>query len=113
MRETKGKDVQIIPYKGKFVITILRGGITEAVHLKRVELAKNNLKKGLTNWKNALGKAVVVTNVVTNDSVSYNTISDAARVLNVSRTTIRRHIVDQKVLNTPAALYKIRLRPCV
>ena len=96
--------MQIIPYKGKFVITILRGGITEAVHLKRVELAKNNLNKGLTNWKNALGKAVVITNVVTNDSVSYNTISDAASALNVSRTTIRRRLADQKVLNN---LYKI------
>ena len=64
----------------------------------------NNLNKGLTNWKNALGKAVVITNVVTNDSVSYNTISDAASALNVSRTTIRRRLADQKVLNN---LYKI------
>lgn len=67
-------------------------------------MGKNNLSKGLTNWKNALVKAVVVTNVVTNDSVSYNTISDAARALNVSRKTISRRIEDQKVLNN---LYKI------
>jgi hypothetical protein len=68
-------------------------------HLKKVELAKNNLSKGLTNWENASVKGVVVTNVITNDSVSYNTIIDAARALNVSRKTISRRLKDQKVLN--------------
>lgn len=100
--EQVNKDV--IPYKGRYVITILREGITRAYHLKKVELARNNIFKGLANWKDALGKQVVVTNVVTNDSVSYNTISDAASALNVSRRTISRRIEDQKVLND---LYRI------
>lgn len=98
------KSIDIIPYKGRYVITILREGITRADHLKKVELAKNNLSKGLTNWENASVKGVVVTNVITNDSVSYNTIIDAARALNVSRKTISRRLKDQKVLNY---LYKI------
>ena len=98
------KSIDIIPYKGRYVITILRDGITRADHLKKVELAKNNLSKGLTNWKNAKVKGVVVTNVITNDSVSYNTINDAARALNVSRKTISRRLKDQKLLND---LYKI------
>ena len=67
-------------------------------------MAKNNISKGLTNLENALGKKVVVSNVATNESVIYNTMSDAARQLNVSRKTISRRIDDQKVLN---GLYKI------
>jgi hypothetical protein len=100
--EQKSKDV--IPNKGRYVITIIRDGVNRADHLKRVEKARNNLSKGLANWKDALGKVVVVTNVVTNDLVSYNTISDAARALNVSIRTISRRIEDQKVLN---GLYRI------
>lgn len=94
----------IIPYKGRYVITILRNGINRENHLQRVELARINLSKGKDNWAAALGKGILVSNVVTNDKVSYNTISDAARALNVSRRTITRRIEDQKVLN---GLYRI------
>ena len=100
--DLKSKD--IIPFKGRYVITIIREGITRADLHKKVEIAKNNISKGLTNWEVALGKEVVVNNVVTNDSVSYSTISDAARQLNVCRKTISRRIEDQKVLKN---LYRI------
>jgi hypothetical protein len=41
--DLKSKDV--IPFKGIYVITILREGITRADHLKKIELAKNNISK--------------------------------------------------------------------
>jgi hypothetical protein len=41
-------------------------------------LARIHLYKGKDNWEAALGKGILVSNVVTNESVSYNTISDAA-----------------------------------
>ena len=45
--DLKSKDV--IPFKGRNVIIILRDGITRADHLKKIELATNNISKGLTN----------------------------------------------------------------
>ena len=42
------KSKEIIPFKGRYIITIFREGITRADHLKKIELAKNNLSKGLT-----------------------------------------------------------------
>lgn len=95
--EKESKD--IIPYKGKYVITILREGITEKDHLERVELARVNLSKGLINWNKAKGKIVVVTNVVTKETVHYNAVSDAARSLNVNRFTISRRIKDKNILD--------------
>ena len=95
--EKESKD--IIPYKGKYVITILREGITEKDHLERVELARVNLSKGLINWNKAKGKIVVVTNVVTKETVNYYSVSDAARSLNVNRFAISRRIKDKKLLD--------------
>lgn len=40
---------------------------------------------------------------MTGDSVSYNSISEASRVLNVNRFTLSRYLKDKKVLN---GLYK-------
>jgi len=97
------KSIGVIPYQGRYVITILREGITKVDHLKRVELARDNLSKGLINWNKAKGNVVVVTNVETKDTVSYNSLSDAAKALNVNRFTISRRIKDQKILN---GLYK-------
>ena len=100
--EIKSKD--IISFKEKYVITILREEVTREDHLQRVELSKNNLSKGLSNWEDALGKSVVVTNLETNESITYKTISDAAGQLNVSRRTLSRRIEDKKVFNK---LYRI------
>lgn len=101
--KSEQKSNEIIPYQGRYVMTILRDGITNVDHLKRVELARENLSKGLINWNKAKGNVVVVTNVVTGDSVSYNSISEASRALNVNRFTISRRIKDQKILD---GLYK-------
>ena len=92
------KSNEIIPYKGRYVITILREGITES-HQDRVELARKNLYKGLINLKNAQGHVVVVTNIVTKESVHYNSVSEAARDLNVDRFTISRRLKSKKVLD--------------
>lgn len=51
--ELKNNDV--IPYKGRYVITILREGMTNIDHVKRVELARVNIPKGITNWNKAKG----------------------------------------------------------
>lgn len=51
------------------------------------------------NYKKAKGLVVVVTNVVTNETVNQNSISEAARDLNVNRYAISRYIKNQKVLN--------------
>lgn len=93
----------IIPYQGRYVITILRDGITNVDHNKRVELARENISKGLINRNKAKGNIVVVTNVVTGDSVNYTSVSEAGRSLNVNRFTVSRYLKDQKVLN---GLYK-------
>ena len=71
--------------------------------MKRVELARANISKGLSNWNKAKGNVVVVTNVITNDQYTYNSLSEAARALNVNRFTISRRIKDQKIFN---GLYK-------
>lgn len=92
------KSNEIIPYIGRYVITILREGITES-HQDRVELARKNLDKGLINLKNAKGHVVVATNIVTKESVHYNSISEAARDLNVDRFTISRRLKSKKVLD--------------
>ena len=49
--------------------------------MKRVELARANISKGLSNWNKAKGNVVVVTNVITNDQYTYNSLSEAARAL--------------------------------
>lgn len=92
------KSNEIIPYKGRYVITILREGITES-HQDRVELARKILDKGLINLKNAKGHVVVATNIVTKELVHYNSISEAARDLNVDRFTISRRLKSKKVLD--------------
>jgi len=89
----------VIPYHGRYVITIFRKGITNEDHLKRVELARNNVSIGLVNWKKAKGNVVVVTNINTKHTVTYNSVSETARVLNVNRITIRRRIKDKKSIN--------------
>lgn len=93
----------VIPYQGRYVITVLREGVTNIDHLKRVELARDNLSKGLSNWNKAKGNVIVVTNVVTGDSVSYNSVSEAGRALDVNRFTISRRLKDQQIIN---GLYK-------
>jgi group I intron endonuclease len=104
---TQGKSEQknndVIPYQGRFVITLLRDGITKIDHIKRVELARVNIPKGLINWKRAKGNVVVVTNIMTKETVNYDSVSEAARALDVNRFTISRRIKDQKILN---GLYK-------
>jgi hypothetical protein len=97
------KSNDVIPYQGRYVITILREGIINTDHVKRVELARANISKGLSNWNKAKGNVVVVTNVITNDQYTYNSLSEAARALNVNRFTISRRIKDKKILN---GLYK-------
>jgi len=62
-----------------------------------------NPYRNTTLLSNNKGKVLVVTNVVTNDTVSYNSVSDAARALNLNRFTISRRIKDKKILN---GLYK-------
>lgn len=64
-----------------------------------MELARVNISKGLINWNKAKGKIVVVTNVVTEETVNYNSVSDAARSLNVNRFTISRRIEDKSILD--------------
>ncbi|WP_431998970.1 NUMOD1 domain-containing DNA-binding protein [Streptomyces fungicidicus] len=42
---------------------------------------------------------VVVTNVLTKETVIYNSVSDAARSLNVNRFTLSRRIKDKHLLD--------------
>lgn len=92
-------DKEIIPFRGRYVITKLSEGQTKQDHIRRIESAKANLNIGLEKWKNALGKKVVVSNIVTNEITIYNTISEAAIALNTSRPTIVRRIKDKKLFN--------------
>ena len=90
---------EIIPFKGRYIITKLSDGQTKQDHINRIESAKTNIDKGLEKWNNAIGKKVIVSNIVTNKIVIYNTISEAAIALNTSRPTITRRIKDKKPLN--------------
>ena len=96
--KSEKKRDEIIPYKGRYVITILREGIAEG-HQERVELARKNLSKGLINLKKAKGHVLVVTNIVTKESVHYNSVSEAARDLNVDRFAISRRLKNKKMLD--------------
>lgn len=98
-KEKSEENNNIIPHQGRYVITILRDGITVVEHYIRVEIARDNISKGLINRDKAKGNIVVVINVVTGDSVSYNSVSEASRVLNVNRFTLSRYLKDQKVLS--------------
>lgn len=66
------------------------------------ELVRGNISKGLINWKKS-GNIILVTNIVTKETVSYNLVSEAARALNLNRFIISRRIKDEKILNN---LYK-------
>jgi hypothetical protein len=101
--KSEQKNNYVIPYQGRYVMTILREGITNIDHVKRVELARVNIPKGLTNWNKAKGTVIVVTNIMTMETVNYASISEAARALNVNRFTISRRIKDQKIFK---GLYK-------
>jgi hypothetical protein len=96
---------EIIPFKGRYIITKLSDGQTKQDHINRIESAKINLDKGLEKWKNALGKRVIVSNIVTNEMVIYNTISEAAIALSTSRPTITRRIKDKKPFNNAYIIY--------
>jgi len=96
------KNNDVIPYQGRYLITILREGVTNVDHVKRIDLARVNISKGLINWRKS-GNTIVVTNIITKETVSYDSVSEAARALNVNRFTISRRIKDQKILNN---LYK-------
>ncbi len=52
-----------------------------------------------TNRKKIKGKIVVVTNIETNVSTEYISISEAASALNITRTTLRTYIKNKTVLN--------------
>lgn len=95
---------EVVPFRGRYVITKLSEGLTKENHLSRVELTENNLTKGLEDWKNNSGKKVAVTNIETNETLSYNTVSNASVALDTSRRTIIRRIEDKKVFNK---IYKI------
>lgn len=98
-------DDKIIPFRGRYVITKLSEGLTKQDHINRVESAKANLDKGREKWVNALGKKVVVSNIVTNEIVICNTISEAAITLNTSRPTVVRRIKDKKLFNNTYLIY--------
>jgi response regulator of citrate/malate metabolism len=51
------------------------------------------------NRKKIKGKIVVVTNIETNVSTEYISISEAASALNITRTTLRTYITNKTVLN--------------
>ena len=45
------------------------------------------------------GKIVVVTNIETNVSTEYKSISEAATVLNLTRITLRKYIKNKEIFN--------------
>lgn len=54
----------------------------------------------LINKENKVkGKKVIVTNIETNASIEYNSISEAALVLNITRTTLRTYIKTRTIFN--------------
>jgi hypothetical protein len=52
-----------------------------------------------TSRKKIKGKIVVTTNIETNVSTEYISISEAASALNITRTTLRAYIKNKTVLN--------------
>jgi hypothetical protein len=58
------------------------------------ELVQSNDKKNKIK-----GKKVVVTNIETNISIEYTSISEAALALNITRTTLRTYIKNQTIFN--------------
>lgn len=58
----------------------------------------NNLLESNSN-KNLKGKCVVVTNIITNVSTEYISISEAALALNITRTTLRKYIKNKIIFN--------------
>jgi hypothetical protein len=98
----------ITPYRGRYLITILRNGTKLSTdQIKNLELARKNLDTSRAKWAAAFGLKVIVTNIKTNKSKEYDSISDAAKMLITSRRTISRYIKSQKVFNE---LYSITLK---
>lgn len=66
-------------------------------------LNETNQLKTLNNKKKELSftrrKIVVITNIETNISTEYNSISEAATVLNLTRVTLRKYIKKKEVFN--------------
>jgi hypothetical protein len=60
---------------------------------------ENNLLTPNKERKKIKGKIVVVTNIETNVSTEYISISEAALALNVTRTTLRSYIKNKTVFN--------------
>lgn len=60
---------------------------------------ENNLLTPNKGRKKIKGKIVVVTNIETNVSTEYISISEAALALNVTRTTLRSYIKNKTVFN--------------
>ena len=71
------------------------------------KLKSDNLKLDLLNEINSSkskkeginGKIVVVTNIETNVSTEYKSISEAATVLNLTRVTLRKYIKNKEIFN--------------
>lgn len=71
------------------------------------KLKSDNLKLDLLNEINPSkskkegisGKIVVVTNIETNVSTEYKSISEAATVLNLTRVTLRKYIKNKEIFN--------------
>lgn len=90
----------IKPYKGRYLITILRN-VTKLSSLcdmpQKVELARQNIAIARTKWEAALGIKVIVTNIESKDLKEYDSISKAAEMLNTTRRTISSYIKNKKL----------------
>ena len=95
----------IIPYRGRYVITILRNEISDTDYEKRIELARENIELGFNNWKKALGIKILVNNIQTNETIEYDSISEVSKVLKVTRRTVSKRLEDQKLINNLYKLY--------
>ena len=62
-------------------------------------LNTTKIKTIIEDRKKIKGKTVVVTNIETNVSTEYISISEAASALNITRTTLRTYIKNKTVLN--------------
>lgn len=107
IQEKNNKDNNIIPYRGRYVITILRKEMSWLDYKKIIELGRNNMEIGLMNFKNSLGRNILVNNIQTNEIIEYNSISEVAKFLKITRRTVNKRLEDGKLVNE---IYEIKYK---
>lgn len=65
---------------------------------KGIKLSENTRKKIALTVSNLIGVKVEVKNIITNEEFEFKTLTDAAKKLDVSRTSIKKALDNKKLI---------------